>query len=83
LRWAWDLLDWLGAYRPILVWGGSVWATTTVPWVCQREVYGGVGVPAWGSVGAAVWGVMSVWGAQKLTFRPFPIKPHGKIIGKG
>jgi len=44
LRWAWDLLDWLGAYRSILVWGGTVWATTTVAWVCQREVCGDVGV---------------------------------------
>jgi len=81
LRWAWDLLDWLGAYGSILVWGGSVWATTTVTWVCQREVrWRRWDAPVWG---APAWGVVSVWAAQKLTFRPFPIKPHGKIIGKG
>ena len=58
-------------------------------WVCWRRWGAPVlGAPAWaapvlGSVGAPVWGVVSVWAAQKLTFRPFPIKPHGKIIGKG
>jgi len=58
LRWAWDLLDWLGAYRSILVWGGpslGCWG-----WGLRRGVRKVVrsGVPA--PVGCANVGRASV-----------------------
>ena len=46
-----------------------------------RELCLLVGLSA-GSAGSAVLPRLAT-GLQILTFRPLPIKPHGKIIGKG